>query len=85
MVTNQTGLVLKPQKHHPTTIDTLSIVDFLRENTIDIRRVFAPEHGFRGEADAGEYVKNGVDTKTGIPIISLYGKNKNQLQNKYKI
>ncbi|WP_052910413.1 exo-beta-N-acetylmuramidase NamZ family protein [Riemerella anatipestifer] len=76
VVTNQTGLVLKPQKHHPTTIDTLSIVDFLRENTIDIKRVFAPEHGFRGEADAGEYVKNGVDIKTGIPIISLYGKNK---------
>ncbi|WP_434574777.1 exo-beta-N-acetylmuramidase NamZ family protein [Riemerella anatipestifer] len=76
VVTNQTGLVLKSQKHHPTIIDTLSIVDFLRENTIDIRRVFAPEHGFRGEADAGEYVKNGVDTKTGIPIISLYGKNK---------
>uniref|UniRef100_UPI002F932247 exo-beta-N-acetylmuramidase NamZ family protein n=1 Tax=Kaistella sp. TaxID=2782235 RepID=UPI002F932247 len=38
--------------------------------------IFAPEHGFRGDADAGEHVKNGVDTKTGIPIISLYGDNK---------
>ncbi len=38
--------------------------------------LFAPEHGFRGKADAGETVKNGKDTKTGTPIISLYGKNK---------
>lgn len=38
--------------------------------------LFAPEHGFRGKADAGETVRNGKDTKTGIPIISLYGKNK---------
>lgn len=38
--------------------------------------LFAPEHGFRGKADAGETVRNGKDTKTGTPIISLYGKNK---------
>ena len=38
--------------------------------------LFAPEHGFRGNADAGETVKNGKDVKTGVPIISLYGKNK---------
>lgn len=38
--------------------------------------LFAPEHGFRGKADAGETVKDGKDVKTGTPIISLYGKNK---------
>ncbi|SDE16773.1 Uncharacterized conserved protein YbbC, DUF1343 family [Riemerella columbipharyngis] len=66
VVTNQTGLMK----------DSTHIVDFLIQNHIRIKKIFAPEHGFRGDADAGEYVKNGVDTKTGIPIISLYGNNK---------
>lgn len=69
IVTNQTGLVTLDEKPQ-------SIVDFLKEKGIHIAKVFAPEHGFRGTADAGEVVKNGVDTKTGIPIISLYGANK---------
>ncbi|MCL4124472.1 UNVERIFIED_CONTAM: hypothetical protein GTU68_003663, partial [Idotea baltica] len=43
---------------------------------INVQKVFAPEHGFRGKADAAEFVKDGKDTKTGLPIISLYGKNK---------
>jgi len=63
---NQTSL-LKNKKH---------LVDFLVENNIKIKSIFAPEHGFRGNADAGEHVKNGIDTKTGIPIVSLYGDNK---------
>lgn len=63
---NQTSL-LKNKKH---------LVDFLVENNIKIKSIFAPEHGFRGNADAGEQVKNGIDTKTGIPIVSLYGDNK---------
>ena len=66
IVTNQTG-VLKDRSH---------LVDFLFKNNISIIRIFAPEHGFRGDADAGEHVKNGVDAKTNIPIISLYGDNK---------
>ena len=66
IVTNQTGL-LKDKTH---------LVDFLVKNNISISRIFAPEHGFRGEADAGEHVKNGVDAKTNIPIISLYADNK---------
>jgi uncharacterized protein YbbC (DUF1343 family) len=49
------------------------LVDFLRENNIDIIRIFSPEHGFRGSKDAGEIVKNGVDTKTGLTVVSLYG------------
>jgi uncharacterized protein YbbC (DUF1343 family) len=43
---------------------------------VKITTIFAPEHGFRGEADAGAYVKDAKDTKTGLPIVSLYGKNK---------
>lgn len=66
VVTNQTGLL--SNKTH--------LVDFLVENHVDIKSIFAPEHGFRGDADAGEKVKNGVDVKTGLPIVSLYGSNK---------
>ena len=66
IVTNQTGLMK----------DKTFLVDFLVKNNIQIKSIFAPEHGFRGDADAGEHVKNGVDTKTGIPIVSLYGSNK---------
>jgi uncharacterized protein YbbC (DUF1343 family) len=50
------------------------IVDTLRASGVDIRVVFGPEHGFRGTADAGEKVGNYTDPKTGIPVISLYGK-----------
>ena len=52
------------------------LVDSLISLKIDIKKIFSPEHGFRGEADAGEKINNNIDTKTGIEIISLYGKNK---------
>ncbi|MFI2741148.1 exo-beta-N-acetylmuramidase NamZ domain-containing protein [Zhouia sp. PK063] len=52
------------------------LVDSLVANKVNVVKVFAPEHGFRGTADAGEHVKDGVDQKTGIPIMSLYGKNR---------
>lgn len=52
------------------------LVDSLIASEIAVVKVFAPEHGFRGRADAGETVKDGIDTKTGLPIVSLYGKNK---------
>lgn len=52
------------------------LVDTLLGRGIHIQSIFAPEHGFRGDADAGEKVKDGRDTKTGLPIVSLYGKNK---------
>jgi len=52
------------------------LVDQLHEKGLKLETIFAPEHGFRGDADAGAHVKNGKDTKTGLPIISLYGKNK---------
>lgn len=65
MVVNQTSRV-----------GSAHLVDSLLELGIDIVTIFAPEHGFRGMADAGEHVKNGIDTKTGVPLISLYGKKK---------
>lgn len=66
IVTNQTGIL--SNKMH--------VVDFLLENNITIQKIFAPEHGFRGTADAGEHVVDGRDSKTGLSIISLYGDNK---------
>ncbi len=51
-------------------------IDLLRENGTNIQKIFAPEHGFRGTEDAGATVSDDIDTKTGIPIISLYGNNK---------
>lgn len=62
--------------NHTSQINEIHLVDTLLSLGIDIKHIFAPEHGFRGEAGAGETIKNSVDTKTGIPIISLYGKNK---------
>ncbi|MFN8321035.1 MAG: DUF1343 domain-containing protein [Chitinophagales bacterium] len=52
------------------------LVDTLLTYGVDIRKIFAPEHGFRGSADAGEHVADKVDAKTNIPIISLYGDKK---------
>ncbi|WP_299063733.1 DUF1343 domain-containing protein [uncultured Polaribacter sp.] len=56
---------------------THHLVDYLHNyKDINVKKVFAPEHGFRGKADAAEIVKDGFDTKTGLPIVSLYGKSK---------
>lgn len=52
------------------------LVDVLIEMGIDVTVIFSPEHGFRGEADAGEAVGSGVDKKTGVEILSLYDKGK---------
>ena len=66
IVTNPTGIV-ENKKH---------LVDFLIEKKVDLQKIYAPEHGFRGTADAGEIIKDGKDIKTNLPIISLYGNNK---------
>jgi len=62
VLSNQTGIV--GNEH---------LVDVLVRNGINIVGIFSPEHGFRGNADAGEHVNNSIDEKTGIPIWSLYG------------
>lgn len=69
LVTNQTGRLR----------DGTFLIDFLLENSIKVKTIFAPEHGLRGNADAGEHVQNTIDNKTGLPIISLYGENKKPL------
>ena len=65
VVSNQTGLV-----------GAVHLVDTLLASGVRVVKVFAPEHGFRGEADAGEHVQDGRDQRTGLPLISLYGSNK---------
>ena len=52
------------------------LIDTLLALNVDIKKVFAPEHGFRGNADAGESVADEIDVKTGLSVLSLYGKNK---------
>ena len=86
LMTNQTGVVLVETIYNAATKpnacaeavkkDTVHLVDFLLSKKIQIEKVYAPEHGFRGKADAGELIKDGKDTQTGLPIISLYGKSK---------
>jgi uncharacterized protein YbbC (DUF1343 family) len=57
-------------------IGTTHLVDSLLSAKLQVVKVFSPEHGFRGTADAGAHIENGIDEKTGLPIISLYGSNK---------
>ena len=59
-----------------STIGNTHLVDSLVKLKVNIVKIFGPEHGFRGTADAGEHIENGKDPKTGIPVISLYGDNK---------
>ena len=65
VVANQTSMIANTH-----------LVDSLLSLEIDVVKVFSPEHGFRGKADAGAIIEDGIDSKTGIPIISLYGNNK---------
>jgi uncharacterized protein YbbC (DUF1343 family) len=52
------------------------LLDTLRGSGVQVVKIFVPEHGFRGTADAGAHIKNDIDAQTGLPVISLYGKNK---------
>jgi len=70
IVANQTSVIYKEDNSYSHIVDSLLTLN------VDIKKVFSPEHGFRGNVDAGEHVKDGIDTKTRLPIISLYGDNK---------
>ena len=73
LITNKNvGLIV----NHTSLIGTTHLVDSLRSRGIRITKIFAPEHGLRGSADAGEVIKDGKDQKTGIPVISIYGDKK---------
>jgi uncharacterized protein YbbC (DUF1343 family) len=65
LVVNQTSMV-----------GNTHLADTLISLGVNVQAIFAPEHGFRGIADAGEHVKNGIDPKTNVSIVSLYGDNK---------
>ena len=58
--------------NHTGMIGNRHLLDVLLENKINVVAIFSPEHGFRGNADAGEHVSSSVDSKTGVPILSLY-------------
>ena len=60
--------------NHTAVINGVHLLDTLLHRGIHIQKVFTPEHGLRGTADAGEKTNDGIDSKTGIQIISLYGK-----------
>lgn len=70
LVGNQSSLIQREN------LSYIHVVDSLLALHVNLTTVFAPEHGFRGNADAGEKVANGKDPKTGLPVISLYGNNK---------
>lgn len=78
IVANQTSVIFKNNLQNSYT----HIIDSLLKHNISIKKVFSPEHGFRGKADAGELVKDGVDTKTGLTIHSLHGKHKKPTKEK---
>lgn len=66
------GLVMNPTAR----INGTHMLDTLLARDVNITALFAPEHGFRGEAGAGEVIKDGVDQETGLPVYSLYGDSK---------
>ncbi|GGG55105.1 hypothetical protein GCM10011414_26200 [Croceivirga lutea] len=73
VVANQTSVIFHGSNELPKSTH---LVDSLLTLGIQIEKVFAPEHGFRGKADAGEHVKDAIDQKTGLPLLSLHGKNR---------
>src|SRR5687768_2969520 len=65
IIVNQTSL-----------IGNTHLLDSLLSRGVSVVKIYAPEHGLRGQADAGEHIKDGLDTKSGIPVISIYGEKK---------
>ncbi|MDR2147896.1 MAG: DUF1343 domain-containing protein [Tannerella sp.] len=66
------GKRIAVMSNHTGMVGNEHLVDMLVRNKFNVVAIFSPEHGFRGDADAGEHVKSTVDEKTGIPIKSLY-------------
>ena len=60
------------------------LVDTLLKSNIKIVKIFGPEHGFRGDADAGEHISDNIDKKTGIPVVSLYGNHRKPTPEDFK-
>lgn len=69
------GKLVAVVAHPASLVNKTHLVDTLIHSGIKVKKIFAPEHGFRGNEEAGEKIKNTVDAQTGISVISLYGKN----------
>lgn len=65
--------------NHTSVLGSKHLVDTLLAMDVNLLRIFSPEHGFRGNAGAGEYVDNALDSTTGLPIVSLYGSRRKPL------
>jgi uncharacterized protein YbbC (DUF1343 family) len=74
--TQRVGIVV----NHTSLVAKTHLADTLQKRGVKLIKIFAPEHGFRGTADAGEMITDGVDIKTGLPVVSLYGDNKKPTQ-----
>lgn len=72
LASQRTGIVV----NHTSLIGKTHLADTLLKRNVDLVKIYAPEHGFRGTADAGEEIKDGIDSKTNLPVVSLYGNNK---------
>lgn len=75
VLANQTSVAEMPGAAGADAAGRVHLVDLLHGEGFDVAAIFSPEHGFRGTADAGEHVNSSVDTRTGIPIRSLYDGN----------
>lgn len=81
LVANQTSVIFTPDSEETDgTRPWVHLADSLMGAGLGLKKVFAPEHGFRGQADAGEKVADGVDTKTGLSVLSLHGANRKPTQ-----
>lgn len=72
LMNKNTGLVC----NHTSFLENQHLVDVIYSSGVSVRAIFTPEHGLRGDTEAGGEIGNSVDTRTGIPIISLYGNKK---------
>jgi uncharacterized protein YbbC (DUF1343 family) len=66
------GLVV----NYTAMVGKTHLADTLKSRGVNVKKILSPEHGFRGNAAAGESVKDGIDSRTGLPVVSLYGKDK---------
>ncbi|TVQ43874.1 MAG: DUF1343 domain-containing protein [Saprospirales bacterium] len=62
--------------NHSSRVGEVHLLDTLLALGMDVKKIFALEHGFRGDADAGALIDDGIDERTGLPVISLYGQSK---------
>lgn len=72
LTSKKVGIVV----NHTSLVGKTHLADTLLKRNVNLIKIYAPEHGFRGTADAGEEIKDGVDSKTNLPVVSLYGSNK---------